>query len=74
MKKKIRLVFLCAVVALCTCANAYGALNTTLFTRYIPITVSGYTGESTLENFPVLVRLAADSPIGFSYDDCASDG
>ena len=74
MKKKIRLVFLCAVVALCSFDNAYGALNTTLFTRYIPITVSGYTGESPLENFPVLVTLEANSPSGFNYAACAVDG
>ena len=46
----------------------------TLFACHIPITVSGYTGESTLEDFPVLVTLAADSPSGFSYADCAADG
>ena len=74
MRRRILPAILCAVAALGSIFAAYGALNTTLFTRYIPITVSGYTGESTLENFPVLVRLAADSPIGFSYDDCASDG
>lgn len=74
MKKKIRLVFLCAVGALCTCANAYGELNSTLFAYRIPITVSGYTGESTLENFPVLVTLEANSPSGFNYADCAVDG
>ena len=46
----------------------------TLFACHIPITVSGYTGESTLEDFPVLVTLAADSPSGFTYADCAADG
>ena len=37
-------------------------------------TVTGYSGSTTLENFPVLVRLAAGSPVGFSYTDCAADG
>ena len=46
----------------------------TLFACHVPITVSGYTGESTLEDFPVLVTLAADSPSGFKYADCAADG
>jgi hypothetical protein len=44
------------------------------------ITVSGYTGSSTLENFPVLVRIAEyDAETGkgiqgFSYADCATGG
>ena len=46
----------------------------TLFACHVPITVSGYTGESTLEDFPVLITLAADSPSGFTYADCAADG
>ena len=44
------------------------------------ITMSGYTGSGTLENFPVLVRLAEyDAETGkgiqgFSYADCATGG
>ena len=44
------------------------------------ITVSGYTGSGTLENFPVLVRLAeydaetSKGIQGFSYADCATGG
>lgn len=38
------------------------------------ITVSGYTGASTLENFPVLVRISEAGISGFSYADCASEG
>ena len=45
-----------------------------LFAYHVPITVSGYAGESTLADFPVLVTLAADSPSGFDYADCAADG
>ena len=37
------------------------------------ITVSGYTG-STLQNFPVLVRISPERISGFSYADCAADG
>ena len=44
------------------------------FAKRIPITVSGYEGASTLTNFPVLVRLAANAPAGFDYADCAADG
>lgn len=35
-------------------------------------TVVGYTGASTLSGFPVLVRIAKNSPSGFSYDDLQS--
>ena len=38
------------------------------------ITVSGYTGGSTLANFPVLVRISPERILGFSYADCAADG
>ena len=38
------------------------------------ITVAGYTGASTLENFPVLVRISPERISGFSYADCAADG
>ena len=38
------------------------------------ITVSGYTGASTLENFPVLVRISPERIAGFSYADCAESG
>ena len=49
-------------------------LDTSLFAKKITFTVSGYNGETTLPNFPVLVRLSANSPDGFSYNDCAADG
>ena len=39
-----------------------------------PFTVTGYAGSTPLENFPVLVRLAANSPEAFDYADCAADG
>lgn len=39
------------------------------------LTVSGYQGgETTLENFPLLVRISPERISGFSYGDCASDG
>ena len=38
------------------------------------ITVSGYTGSTTLANFPVLVRISPERISGFSYADCAADG
>ena len=35
-------------------------------------TVAGYTGSTTLSGFPVLVRIAENSPSGFSYDNLHS--
>lgn len=34
------------------------------------MTVAGYTGESTLTNFPVAVRISPSTIEGFSYDQC----
>ena len=44
---------------------------TNVFTRSIAFTTSGYAGSSALTDFPVAVRLAANSPAGFSYADMA---
>ena len=41
---------------------------------YATFTVAEYAGSTALANFPVLVRLSASSPAGFSYGDCAQDG
>ena len=63
------------LVAVTLLAPAFGAsLDTAAFSWRIPVTVSGYTGESTLTDFPVLVTLAADAPSGFDYAKCAADG
>ena len=50
------------------------AIDATAFDTRVPITISGYTGASTLTNFPVLVKLAAGVPVGFDYADCTEDG
>ena len=42
--------------------------------KSVEITVSGYTGASSLKNFPVLVRISPERISGFSYADCAADG
>ena len=42
------------------------------FAKGAKFTVAGYTGASTLSGFPVLVRIAENSPSGFSYDDLQS--
>lgn len=39
------------------------------FERYLPFTVTGYTGNETLTNFPVLVEVRKADTNGFSYDD-----
>ena len=39
------------------------------FERYLPFTVTGYTGTETLTNFPVLVEVRDKDTNGFSYDD-----
>ena len=57
-----------------TAVFVYCRLDDSLFTKRIPITVSGYAGTSVLADFPVLVKLASGSPVGFDYDDCAEDG
>ncbi len=55
-------------------AAAAATLDTSPFGKSVEMTVSGYAGSTTLADFPVLVRLAAGSPIGFDYADCAADG
>lgn len=38
------------------------------------MTVAGYAGESTLENFPVPVRISEDAIAGFDYAKCDGQG
>ena len=40
------------------------------YSHKFTMTFTGYTGSETLTNFPVLVKIAQDSPNGFSYSDC----
>ena len=49
-------------------------VDETQFGYQVPITVSGYAGETTLTDFPILVTLAADAPRGFDYGFCAAGG
>lgn len=61
-------------LALATLAFAAGALaeivNPGLFAYRSTILVSGYSGASELENFPLLVKLSEGAPAGFSYAEC----
>ena len=62
------------LAALCAAAAIGDTLDTTPFSKKIPITISGYAGgTSELTNFPVLVKLAAGSPTGFDPAECAED-
>ena len=47
--------------------NAYWVVKE--FERYLPFTVTGYTGTETLTNFPVLVDVRKNDANGFNYDD-----
>lgn len=49
-------------------------IDTSAFSALATFTASGYEGSEELEEFPALVRLAENSPEGFSYDDCSADG
>ncbi len=65
MTRKLLLPLL-ALAALALPARAV-ILDTTPFARKIQFTASGYAGASTLENFPILVRLSDVS--GFDFAD-----
>ena len=47
------------------------AVDASVFAKSVAFTVSGYTGSSTLKDFPVAVRLADGSPAVFRYADMA---
>ena len=71
--KRLRPLF--ALLALCPFAPPALALpgpTSASFAKGAPFTVAGYTGSETLSGFPVLVRIAENSPQGFSYDDLQS--
>ncbi|MBQ2623965.1 MAG: DUF2341 domain-containing protein [Kiritimatiellae bacterium] len=62
--------YLCAVLlALALAPSAFGAPQ-----YKAALTVQGYSGSSTLEDFPVLVRLSPQTIDGFSYSACAQNG
>ena len=67
---------LLALLAFCSLAlpSRAAVIDPGAFAYRASFTVSGYAGSEQLTNFPVLVRLAADSPTAFEYADCAADG
>lgn len=49
------------------------SLDVAQFPHCVTIQFSGYASETSLEHFPVLVKLAEGQPVGFSYAACAAD-
>ena len=49
-------------------------LDTSLFSRCCELTLAGYSGTETLKHFPLLVRLAPDTPAGFAYGNTGVNG
>ena len=77
MNTSIRTFTAAALVASVALVSATAdTINASLFSKTCTFTVTGYTGASTLVDFPVLVRLneGANSPGGFKYNDCLSGG
>ncbi len=66
--------YMCCFVAAMLSASLFALPGPTdvSFDKGALFTVAGYTGASTLSGFPVLVRIAKNSPSGFSYDDLQS--
>ena len=66
--------YMCCFVAAMLSASLFALPGPTDFSfdKGALFTVAGYTGASTLSGFPVLVRIAENSPSGFSYDDLQS--
>ena len=65
IKKRVLSAIACALAASVSFAAPQKAAD---------LVVSGYTGSTPLENFPVLVRISSTRISGFTYADCASGG
>ena len=61
-----------AVVAALPASAALPRPSAAAFDKGARFTVAGYAGSAPLSGFPVLVRIAANSPAGFSYADLHS--
>ena len=59
-------------VALLSTLVSATTVEPALFAHSAVITFPGVMENTTLENFPVLIRLAENQPAGFHYADCAS--
>ena len=72
MKRPFQLFALLALCAFALPAFALPGPTGFTFDKGAMFTVAGYTGLATLSGFPVLVRIARNSPAGFSYADLHS--
>lgn len=68
MKRLLSLLALCAFISPVLAES----LDTTQFGKSIEFTAIGYAGSTTLENFPVLVRLSSARSAGLDYADIGS--
>ena len=62
-----------ALALMALCAFSASALDTAQFSKTCTITLAGYTGSTSLADFPVLVRLSSAIE-GFSYADVMQGG
>lgn len=71
MKHYFFLVFL-LITSLFTTLTSFSAVRVRALRPKISseMTISGYTGASTLTNFPVAVRISPSSIAGFDYEEC----
>ena len=58
-----------APVVLATALFAVSSVFGANYAKYATVTVPGVPDNTTLTDFPLLVRISASSPSGFSYDD-----
>ena len=67
------LYILAALALLAPCALRADPVDWTAYKKGFTVSFPGYRGTTTLENFPVLVRLSAELN-GFDYARCAANG
>lgn len=74
MKQLCRAAFVSVGCALLSALSSFAAVTDLGdFSLKVAFTID-YDGADTLSGIPVLVKLAPNSPAGFSYADCAADG
>ena len=66
--------FALAFALCCFSASATAITPAEYFAKKVDFTISGYSGTSTLANFPVLVKLSTASVSGLDYSACGTDG
>lgn len=66
---KIRKSFMFALTVAAAMLVATDTVEAASYAKYATITVEGVPDNTTLTDFPLLVRISSASPSGFSYDD-----